>query len=208
MARTLILLDRGQVKSTLTDTGQQRVCAGALRRESRNDGKVTMDKYELLALLVLGLFLIPVGYLVFIFVISPLWSWLDERRKPKKTRDDPVFGRIEFEDGIWSSVPAEPLDFLMAIDAPETGPTESQRAFYLALRRELPCRVAECKAFISTHADAPSNLSGMTVYSVEIGSDEALERGQFVMELSDDQANEIHRVEFKNRKPKTYAVDD
>ena len=167
-----------------------------------------MDKYEILALLVLGLFLIPIGYLVFIFVIAPLRFRLEEKRHPPKKLDDPVFGRIEFRDGSWASVPAEAPDHRIGVDAPETGPTQSQRDFYRALSADLSSRMAECKAFIAAQEDAPSNLSDMTVYFVEIGSDEELDRGQFVIELSDEEANEIHRVGFKNGKPETYGVDD
>jgi hypothetical protein len=167
-----------------------------------------MDRYELLALLVISLFLIPIGYLVFIFVIAPVRFYLHERRHPPKRLDDPVFGTIEFQHGLWTSVPTKALDYLVGVDAPETGPTQAQRDFYTALNQNLPARVAECKAFIGGHDAPPPGLTDMTVYAVDIGPDEEIGRGQFAIELSDAQANEIHRVCFKNGKPAAYEVDD
>jgi hypothetical protein len=167
-----------------------------------------MDRYELAAILVLSLFLIPIGYLVFIFVILPLRFHLNEKRHPPKNLDDPVFGSIEFRDGLWSSVPTRDLHHMIGIVASETGPTRHQREFYIALRNDLAVREAECKAFIARQTGRPSNLSEMSVYAVEIGTETDLIAGQFVIELSDREANEIHRVEFKHGRPESYGVDD
>ena len=133
------------------------------------------------------------------------------RRKPKTTLDDPVFGMIEFNSyhgiGMWSHIPADSECYMILVEAPKNGPSQLQRDFYSGLRDNLNAIESECKAFIATQGPPP-NLLSMTIYSVEIGSEEEIERKQFVIELSDRKANEIYRVEFRNGKPAYYGVDD
>lgn len=127
-------------------------------------------------------------------------------------KDDPAFGRIEFcpSHGIdmWCRIPAGTGDHMIIVDAPLSGPSQAQRDFYSKLQACLAQREAECKEFISKQPDPPANLASMTVYSVEIGPEQAIATGQFVIELADADASEIHRVEFKNDRPETYGVDD
>jgi hypothetical protein len=134
-------------------------------------------------------------------------------KKPgNPTLDDSVFGQIEFTSthgvDMWCHVPSESSGHMILIDAPLAGPTAAQRTFYSRLCAGLADRAAECKAFIALQRSPPKNISGMTVYSVEIGPDNEIASGKFVIELSDADAIEIHRVEFKGGKPETYGVDD
>jgi hypothetical protein len=134
------------------------------------------------------------------------------RKKQKVEIEDPLFGHLEFQSihgvDLWCHVPSQPGGHMVVIVAPSTGPTHAQRDFYASLREQVFTRESECKAFIATHDEYPANLAGMSVYCVEIGPDEELQVGRFVVELSDAEAYEIHRVEFENGKPKTYGVDD
>ena len=134
------------------------------------------------------------------------------KKNAKPAADDPAFGRIEYcpRYGIdmWCHIPSVPGDHMIIVDAPLNGPTQSQREFYSALHTCLALREAECKAFIAKQGDPPDNLSSMTIYSVEVGSEAEITSGQFVIELSDRDASQIHRVEFKNGRPAVYGVDD
>ena len=133
-------------------------------------------------------------------------------KNAKPTVDDPAFGRIGFNPShgidMWCHIPSVPGEHMIIVDAPLNGPTQAQREFYSALHACLAVREAECKAFIAKQADPPANLSRMTIYSVEVGSEAEIATGQFVIELSDSDANQIHRVEFKNGQPSVYGVDD
>lgn len=125
---------------------------------------------------------------------------------------DAVFGRIEFSPShgidMWCHIPAETSDHMIIVDAPLSGPSQAQRAFYSGLQAHLAQREAECKAFISKHPNPPENLSTMTIYSIEVGLENEIASGQFVIELSDAEADIIHRVEFRNGQPETYVSDD
>lgn len=133
------------------------------------------------------------------------------KKAEKPTLDDPVFGHIDFESkngvGLWCHIPSA-SDHMVVINAPVTGPTQAQRDFYATLRKNLPTLETACKAFIGKQDSAPANLSQMTVYAVDVGPENEIVTGQFVFELSDKDAKEIHRVGFRNGKPEVYGVDD
>jgi hypothetical protein len=134
------------------------------------------------------------------------------KKNAKPALDDPAFGRIEFSPihgiDMWCHNPSLPGKHMIIVDAPLDGPTQAQREFYSALHSCLSVREAECKAFIAKQDAPPANLSGMTIYSVEVCSEAEIATGQFVIELSDSDANQIHRVEFKNGQPAVYGIDD
>ena len=134
------------------------------------------------------------------------------RKKQLVELDDPVFGHLAFEPmhgiDMWCHLPSGVGDHMVLVVAPLTGPTQAQRDFYTSLRDELPSRESECKMIIAAQESPPPNLADMTIYSVEIGPEEELDAQQFVIELSDSDANEIHRVEFRNGRPETYGIDD
>ena len=132
------------------------------------------------------------------------------QKPPPVTLQDSVFGLIEFQSTygfvMWCHTPADARDHLIIIDAPETGPTPLQRNFYSRLRGSLPARVAEARAFIAAQEAAPANAVALKLYSVEIGEDAEVAAGQFVLELSGETADEIHRVEFSSDKPDIYSL--
>ena len=97
---------------------------------------------------------------------------------------------------------------MITIVAPASGPTQLQRNFYTKLQPDLAALETEAKTFVSNQPNAPANLSRMTLYSVAVGEDVELSSGQFAIELSDENADEIHVVEFHNGKPAYYSVDD
>ena len=134
------------------------------------------------------------------------------KKEKKLTLDDPVFGRIDFQrlHGIemWCHSPNDESSHMILIVAPASGPTQVQREFYNSLRRDMISIEAECKRFISSQEEPPQNLQDMTIYSIEIGEEAELAKGKFVIELADKDADEIHCVEFMNRKPMTYGMDD
>ena len=134
------------------------------------------------------------------------------KKKAKWTLDDPVFGHIELDSthgiDIWSFIPPDAETPMICIEAPARGPSNVQQKFYTELRSALSSLEAECKTFISQCESKPDNLADMTIYAVNIGPDEEIASGQFEIELSDDDAFEIHRVVFNDMKPVGYEIDD
>jgi hypothetical protein len=126
--------------------------------------------------------------------------------------NDPVFGRIEFRPchglDMWCHIPSVTGEHMIIVSAPLNGPTQAQREFYSALRACIAVREADCKAFVAKQDDPPANLSNMTIYSVEVGSETDITAGRFVIEISDPDAMQIHRVEFKDGQPARYGADD
>ena len=134
------------------------------------------------------------------------------KKTAKPTKQDPVFGRIEFssDHGIdmWCHIPTGKIGHMIIVDAPLNGPSQVQRDFYSALQSHLKQHIEECKTYISAQNNPPHNLAAMTIYSVEVGSDDEIDSGKFVVELCDSEANEIYRVEFNHGRPEKYGVDD
>jgi hypothetical protein len=134
------------------------------------------------------------------------------KKVSKRTLQDPAFGSIEFDPShgmdMWCHIPTESGDHMIVIDAPITGPTQIQQDFYSSLKANLPMRLLESKTFIATQDEVPANLSEMTIYSVAIGPESDLSAGRFTIEISDSEANQIHRVEFNSGKPELYGIDD
>jgi hypothetical protein len=131
------------------------------------------------------------------------------RKKPAIALDDPVFGRITFEQGIWTFIPNPPTDgFMVTIDAPEIGPTAEQRAFFQELRGQRADLEQRARDYMRSRVDDGAEISRLSTYSIEIGSAEETARREFVLELSDSDAIMIHRVSFRAGEAVDYGFDD
>ena len=134
------------------------------------------------------------------------------KKKTQVILNDPIFGLIELDSSqgidLWTHIPTDVVSHMICIAAAPSGPLASQREFYTRLQKSISSLESECKAFISQCENKPKNLRELTIYAINIGLDEELEKGQFEIELSDEDAFEIHRVIFKNMKPIDYEVDD
>lgn len=131
------------------------------------------------------------------------------KKKPSIEADDPVFGHITFERGIWTFIPSPPTEgFMINVDAPETGPSQLQRDFFQKIRSRLSDFGQLARDYMLSRVDEGVDLSHLSVYSVEIGSDDESRRESFVLEMSDDEAIVIHRVSFSGGTAVDYGYDD
>ena len=122
---------------------------------------------------------------------------------------DPVFGLLEFERGIWAYIPkANCPEFMVSVDAPETGPTDRQRDFFQEIRANLPDLHLRARDIMRSRANCSVDVNGLSIYSVEIGDDGETARQHFVLELSDCDASLIHRVVFRAGDPVDYGCDE
>lgn len=111
---------------------------------------------------------------------------------------DPVFGKIEFNGILWSHMPLNAgEDLMIVIDAPETGPSDIQSKFYMELKLRIYFLIDEARNFIKNQQKADFDTTQLNLYSIEINNHAETVSNNFVIELSDSMANEIHRVEFK-----------
>jgi hypothetical protein len=131
------------------------------------------------------------------------------KKKPPVELHDPVFGCLTFSKGIWAFMPKTPgAEFMVTVDAPKTGPTDRQRDFFDRIRSSLSEFEGQARNFMRSRVDESVDATRLSVYSVEIGSDDETGREQFVLELSDDDAIVVHRVLFRAGEPVDYGFDD
>lgn len=122
--------------------------------------------------------------------------------------DDPVFGRITFESGLWSFIPQSEGDgHMVVIDAPETGPSPQQRDFYLKISRDLAGWENKARDYMQQRFPSNATVRTLATYAVIVGSEDETRSGTFTLELSDDEASEIHRVTFGGESPVSYEMD-
>jgi len=130
------------------------------------------------------------------------------KKKPVIAADDPVFGRITFEQGIWTFIPNPPTEgFMITVDALESGPSQLQRDFFQKVRTSLPDFEQRARDFMRSRVDPGVEVSSLSVYSVEIGSDDGSRQQRFVLEMCDAEAIVIHRVSFSGSEPVDYGYD-
>lgn len=136
-------------------------------------------------------------------------SWFGNPFRKKKTisTTEPTFGDLTFDRGIWAHIPNTPGDFMITIDASEAGPSIVQREFFEGLRAKLPSLGEIAREHIRRVAESVPNVGSLKVYSVEIGSDSATLDRRFVLELTDDSEDMIHRVTFESNRPIHYTFD-
>src|SRR4051794_40654436 len=119
------------------------------------------------------------------------------KKNPVVSADDPVFGRITFEQGIWTFIPNPPTEgFMITVDAPESGPSQLQRDFFQKIRVSLSEFEQRARDFMRSRVDPGVDVSRLSVYSVEVGRDVESRQQRFVLEMSDAEAIVIHRVSF------------
>ena len=131
------------------------------------------------------------------------------KKKPVVAADDTVFGHITFEQGIWTFIPNPPTEgFMITVDAPESGPSQLQRDFFQKVRAGLSDFEQRARAFMRSRVDPGVEVSSLSFYSVEFGSDDESMQQRFVLEMSDAEANIIHRVSFCGSEAVDYGYDD
>lgn len=97
---------------------------------------------------------------------------------------------------------------MIGVDAPETGPTEQQRAFFSKVRAELPTYERRARDYMASRVEQSVVVSRLSTYSVQLDDDEATQREEFTLELSDEDAFIVHRVSFRGEQPIDYGFDD
>ncbi|MBM4003942.1 MAG: hypothetical protein FJ295_11755 [Planctomycetes bacterium] len=129
--------------------------------------------------------------------------------KPRTAANDSVFGHIEFEQGIWMSIPhSRTAGFMVSVDASDSGPSQLQRDFFQQIRDNLSEFEQRARDFMRSRVEPGVEVSSLSIYSVEIGADDATRQQRFVLEMSDTDEIEVHRVEFLGGFAVEYGCDD
>ena len=131
---------------------------------------------------------------------------------------DPVFGKMDFDaidgQGSWVAMPGESREYMVSVDASAAGPSQEQREFFTALLARLGEHRKRAGEFIvAEHARqmkevpeiAPIDTSQLRLYAVEIGGEADLRAGRFVLEFTDEDEIDVHRVGFEGSEPKRYG---
>lgn len=131
------------------------------------------------------------------------------KKSPTIELRDPTFGHISYDRGIWTFLPMKPEDgFMIGVDAPESGPTEQQRMFFSQVRAEWKEYERRARDYMTPLVEINVVVSRLSTYSVQISDDDATQREEFVLELSDEDAFIVHRVAFRAGQPVDYGFDD
>ena len=131
------------------------------------------------------------------------------KKKPVIALQDPVFGLITYDKGIWTFLPKKPEDgFMTGVDAPEAGPSDQQRSFFSRVHSELSEYERRARDYMTSRVEQSVVVSRLSTYSVQIGDEEETRREEFVLELSDEDAFVVHRVSFRAGQPVDYGFDD
>jgi hypothetical protein len=120
--------------------------------------------------------------------------------------EDPVFGRLEYDRSTWCALPRpQGHAFMISLDAPESGPCDSQRQLFHTLVEDLPALKQRAIEYLERNDVVGAKLY---LYSIELGSGEESARGEFVMEFTTEDESLIHRVMFSGFEPVEYGCDD
>jgi hypothetical protein len=121
---------------------------------------------------------------------------------------DPVFGLITYKRGLWTFLPTKAEDgFMIGVEAPEAGPSTRQRNFFSQVRSELAEYERRAREYMASRVRPPVHVSQLSTFAVQIDDDAATQRGEFTLEMSDDDAVVIHRVSFRAGQPIDYGFD-
>lgn len=134
------------------------------------------------------------------------------KKKDRRKLLDPIFGEIEFEDDYkinqWVYTSKVTGGHMVIIDAPETGPSNKQREFYQSFKEKQDGYLSICVNYMMLSGFPINRRLEMSIYSVIIGVDKDVANGMFHVEISDEEAHEIHRIIFEDNEPVGYEVDD
>jgi hypothetical protein len=97
---------------------------------------------------------------------------------------------------------------MITVAAPESGPSQLQRDFFQKVRTSLPDFEQGAGGFMRSRVDPGVQVSSLSVYSVEVGSDDESKQERFVLEMCDAEAIVIHRISFCGSEPVEYGYDD
>jgi hypothetical protein len=129
------------------------------------------------------------------------------KNEPVIAAEDPVFGHITFERGIGVQIPNPPTAaFMITVDAQESGP-RLQQDFFQMIRGRLSEFEQCARDFMRSRVEPSVDVSQLSAYSIEIGSEGETRQHRFVLEMSDEQADIVHRVSFMGDAPVGYGCD-
>lgn len=137
-----------------------------------------------------------------------MFSWLFKKKDVLQIAD-PVFGFVRFDGWGWNkdSDGSKP-DFGIWIDAPASGPTDTQKVFYQRLQARLPFIKEKAIEFVRSVEYHAPDIDDLSIYSIEIQDDEKTKKEHFLVELTDATQVVIHRVSFEGNEPVDYSHDD
>jgi len=165
-----------------------------------------MDKFELLAILIVTVAAAPLVWFFGYIAVTMFREW--RRKRCTRTLSVPVFGTLEQDGQLWVTIPPDTdFDFMVVVVADESGPSIRQQRFFEEITASLARYEDEAKALVKSR-NTEENVDALTLYSIEIGTDDELVKGRFVLELADKDEYDVHRVEFEEFTASQYTIDD
>lgn len=161
-----------------------------------------MDKYELLAAVIIILFFLPLSYLIF-FISRCIYFSLKKHYSPKISKKAPVFGEIEyqFQWNYWHT-----KDHFICIEADELGPTELQQHFYINLKSDIEKYLEIARNYLMK--ELPELDLSRHKHFICIGKILNISDGRFSLEFGTDNSAIVYEVSFDKYEPVSYCIVD
>ena len=163
-----------------------------------------MNLYEMAAIALIVIFLVPVLFFIY-FIGRCLYWWIKERCQKKISKNDPLFGKIDYEDGYWHST--SKTEYFISIESTADDPTEAQRKFYLSIQNRL-CDYTKSAIRYLSQQFPKTDFSLYQIYSVSIGGDDEIVRHKFSLEFGIEPFDKIYEVSFEHDLPISWTIYD
>ena len=128
---------------------------------------------------------------------------------PDATIDDPVFGKMLWQDGVWGYVPTSEVctgrEFVITVDAGQDGPSIRQRQLFQRILDNMASVMKAAREYVVAAGEVQER--NLDLYSVEIHDEARTSTNEFVIELSDPLAHVISRIHFSGDVPYKYDCD-
>lgn len=138
-------------------------------------------------------------------------TWIRKLFAKPLVIQDPVFGAMTFDNGIWTALPKSNLECMTIVISESSGPTGIQRELFRQIQKRADSLIDYAREFVDRQVgkiDDSINTSRLTVYAIVVGDDPESERSEFTLEFSDADAYVIHCVEFRDWSPTRYWIED
>ena len=157
---------------------------------------VDIDKYGIMPAVIITIFIITIACVVFF-----TWKCGNNNVIRKK---DPVFGKIEYCEGIWDSISFK--NYSLSVEGDEDGPSEEQRHFYKTLEKNIDNHVQKAKQYLKEHVP-DVDFAQYKLCSVYIGVGKEIKNGVFSLDFCIDKVETVYGVKFEQGKPISHFME-
>lgn len=139
-------------------------------------------------------------------------NWITRFFSRRPVLQDADFDRLEYENGIWCSLPTPRRNYMVLVVADERGPIESQRQLFHKISVVLEELVYRTERYLKQHHDVSEEIgtSALGLYSIVLSGPDDPDSGDYAVELADANpvlVDAVFGVRFNDDKPLSWYID-